>query len=210
MRHAYPLLLDVTDRLVVIIGGGGVALRKVDGLLDAGATRIRVVAPSFSTSGPQIEFMKATYEPAHLDGAGLVFAATDSADVNAAVLRDARARGILACRADLSDDAPGDFVTPAKLTRGPIIVTVSAGSAALSAAVRDAIAERFDDRWEPMAEAMKTLRPLVRSAVGLDQLRRADVFRTLASPEAVAIVSERGLDGLLEWITARYPELQRG
>ena len=48
MRHAYPLLLDVTDRPVVIIGGGGVASRKAEGLLEAGATRIRMVAPSFS------------------------------------------------------------------------------------------------------------------------------------------------------------------
>jgi siroheme synthase-like protein len=202
-------LLDVTDRLVVIIGGGGVASRKAEGLLEAGATRIRMVAPSFSMTSATIDFVKATYDPAHLDGAGLVFAATDSTEVNDAVLRDAHARGILACRADAADEAPGDFVTPAKLMRGPIIVTVSAGSAALSAAVRDAIAEQLDARWETMAEAMKVLRPMVRSAVGLTQARRAEVFRTLASLEAVTIVSERGVGGVLEWITARYPELSR-
>src|SRR5262249_24774209 len=116
---------------------------------------------------------------------------------------------IFACRADLSDDEPGDFVTPAKLTRGPIIVTVAAGSAALSAAVRDAIDERFDDRWEAMAEAMKLLRPMVRSAVGLDRSRRAEVFRALVSAEAVEIVSKQGVDALLDWISQRYPELQR-
>jgi siroheme synthase-like protein len=148
------------------------------------------------------------YVPTHLEGAGLVFAATDSAEVNNQVLRDARARNILACRTDTVDDEPGDFVTAAKLTRGPIIVTVAAGSAALSAAVRDAIAEGFDDSWQAMAEAMTVLRPLVRSAVGIDQPRRAEVFRTLASREAVSIVSEQGIDALLEWITARYPELR--
>jgi precorrin-2 dehydrogenase / sirohydrochlorin ferrochelatase len=210
VRHAYPLLLDVTDRLVVIIGGGGVATRKAEGLLEAGATRIRVVGPSFAMQAPEIDFLKETYEPRHLDGAGLVFAATDSAEVNNAVLHDARTRGILACRADASEDEPGDFVTPAKLTRGPVIVTVSAGSAALSSAVRAGIAERFDHRWEAMADAMRTLRPLVRSAVGLNQARRADVFRTLASAEALSIMSDGGIDALLEWIAARYPEIQRG
>jgi siroheme synthase-like protein len=202
--------VDVTSRLVVIIGGGGVASRKAEGLLEAGATRIRMVAPLFSMQCPQIEFVKATYKPAHLDGAGLVFAATDSPDVNSTVLGDARTRGIFACRADASDDDPGDFITPAKLSRGPIIVMVSAGSAALSAVVRDGINERFDEGWQTMAEAMKVLRPLVRSAVGLDQARRAEVFRTLASAEAVSVVSQQGVDALLEWIAARFPEIHRG
>jgi precorrin-2 dehydrogenase / sirohydrochlorin ferrochelatase len=203
-------MLDVTDRLVVIIGGGNVATRKAEGLLDAGATRIRMVAPTFRDHMPGIEFVQATYEPGHLDGAGLVFAATDSAEVNNAVLRDARSRGALACRADAADDEPGDFVTPAKLKRGPIVVTVAAGSAALSSAVRDGIAERFDDRWEAMADAMKILRPLIRSAVGLGQARRAEVFRDLASPQALSIVSDRGVDSVLDWLAARYPELKRG
>src|SRR4051794_37590699 len=38
--HTYPLLLDVTDRSIVIVGGGAVAVRKAEGLLAAGATRV--------------------------------------------------------------------------------------------------------------------------------------------------------------------------
>ncbi|EGP9537583.1 bifunctional precorrin-2 dehydrogenase/sirohydrochlorin ferrochelatase, partial [Listeria monocytogenes] len=33
----YPIMLDITGKKVVIIGGGKVALRKITGLLDAGA-----------------------------------------------------------------------------------------------------------------------------------------------------------------------------
>src|SRR4051794_24057378 len=101
--HAYPLMLDVTGRLVVIVGGGAVAVRKVDGLLAAGATRVRVVSPVFHAEMPlddsRVERVAAAYESRHLDGAALVFAATDLPEVNAAVVRDARSRGILVNRA---------------------------------------------------------------------------------------------------------------
>jgi siroheme synthase-like protein len=203
-------MLDVTGRLVVIIGGGGVASRKARGVLEAGATRVRMVAPAFADGVPDaVERVTTTYEPAHLDGAGLVFAATDSAEVNDAVLRDARARNVLACRADADDDQPGDFVTPAKLVRGSVVLTVSAGSAALAARVRDGVGERFDPAWAAMAEAMTTLRPLVRSSA-LDQRRRAAVFRELASPEAFVALRDGGVERLTEWITARFPELAHG
>lgn len=203
-------MLDVTERLVVIIGGGAVASRKAKGVIDAGATRVKMVAPTFAPDVPQcVERVVASYDSSHLAGAGLVFASTDSAEVNDAVLRDARARGVLACRADADDEEPGDFVTPAKLVRGSIVVTVSAGSPALSAMIRDGLAERFDPRWKAMAEQMQTLRPMIRAS-GLDQTRRAAVFRSLASAEAFVVLAERGPDGLRMWLKERYPELSHG
>src|SRR5690242_5848317 len=107
-------MLDVTDRLVVIVGGGPVAARKAAGVLEAGATRVRCVAPAFDPAVPEsVERVEETYEPRHLDGAGLVFAATDLPAVNDAVVRDARARGVLATRADSDEEDPGDFTVPA-------------------------------------------------------------------------------------------------
>src|SRR5688500_6322724 len=85
-RFAYPLMLDVTHGLGGIVGGGAVAARKARGLLDAGASRVRCVAPEIDAQLPApVERVTERYEPRHLDGAGLVFAATDSAEVNAAV-----------------------------------------------------------------------------------------------------------------------------
>src|SRR5438045_1553911 len=86
VRYTYPILLDVTDRLVVIIGGGEVAVRKLNGLLAAGATRVRMVANSFSQSVPDhVERLQERYRAEHLRGAGLAFAATDDSEVNDAV-----------------------------------------------------------------------------------------------------------------------------
>jgi siroheme synthase-like protein len=204
MPFTYPLMLDVAERSVVIIGGGAVALRKVRGLLDAGATRISVVSPQFNHELPfTIRRFAEKYEPRHLDGAGLAFAATNDPAVNDAVVRDCMARGILVCRADREDSLAGDFVTPAALRQGPITVTVSAGSAALAAMIRDGLEARWDPRWTKMAELMRELRPRIRADPRFSPEQRTAAFRALATEEALAAAESRGIDGLLEWLEGR-------
>ena len=147
------MMLDVTGRTVVIIGGGAVAARKAAGVMEAGAARVRVVAPQIGADVRATERVAESYETRHLDGASLAFAATDSPEVNNRVVRDARARGILVNRADEGGDGaePADFVTPAKFQEGEVIVTVSAGSAALAVAIRNDLARRIDRRHLKMA-----------------------------------------------------------
>ena len=206
MPQAYPLMLDVTSRLVVIIGGGAVAVRKVKGLLEASATRVRVVSPTFHAEMPaDVERITATYQPSQLDGAQLVFAATDSPAVNEQVVADARQRGVLVSRAD--DGDAGDFVTPARFQEGEVIVTVTAGSPALAVVIRDELAQRIDRRHLQMAHAMRELRPGIVGS-GLAPERRAAVFRDLASDEAMNALDANKVEGLRGWIRQRYPELK--
>ena len=206
MPQAYPLMLDVTRRLVVIIGGGTVAVRKVKGLLEAGATRVRVVSPTFHAEMPaNVERVTATYEARHLDGAQLVFAATNSAAVNEHVVADARQRGVLVSRAD--DGDAGDFLTPARFQEGEVIVTVTAGSPALAVVIRNELAQRIDRRHLKMAHAMRELRPTIVGS-GLAPERRAAVFRDLASDEAMKALDANKVEGLRGWIRQRYPELK--
>jgi len=211
VAFAYPLMLDVTHRLAVIIGGGAVAARKAAGLIEAGATRVRVVAPTFAPNVPErVERVTAAYEARHLDGAQLVFAATDSPAVNEQVVRDAHARGLLVNRIDDgggSGDAAGDFVVPARFKEGEVIVGVSAGSAALAVAIRDDLARRIDPRHLKMADAMRQLRPLIRDG-GADAGARRAAFRDLATDEAMAALDAGGVDGLRCWIAGRHPELK--
>ena len=198
-------MLDVTDRLVVIIGGGAVASRKVAGLLAAGATRVRVVSPQFDPKMPasvEIERISERYEPRHLDGAALVFAATDSAEVNSAVVAAARRRGIFVDRADGIDEG-GDFSTPAVLRDGTVTVTVStAGSPAIAAAIRDSLRDALDARWVVLANAMRSLRPAI-LASGLAPNARRELFRAMAGEDVVELVSRGGEAALRAWIEQR-------
>lgn len=209
MSHVYPILLDVSQRRILIVGGGRVAARKAVGLVDAGAHHITVVAPSFVAGFPDaVKKVERAYESTDLDGATIVFAATDRASVNDQVVREARERNILVNRADAAEDNPGDFVTPAKYQEQNVLLTVSAASAALAASIRDALQRRWDPRWTMMATAMQEIRPWVRNSPGLSQEQRAVIFRLLATDDAMDVLDAGGLDALKNWLTEKHPELR--
>jgi siroheme synthase-like protein len=201
-------MLDVVDRRIVIIGGGAVAARKAAGLLDAGATDVHVFAPQLDAKMPSsVKWTQAEYEPQQLEGAFLVFAATNQPAVNDAVMRDAAERAILANRADPDDVTPGDFVVPARFARGPIQVSISAGSAALSTAVRDRLEEALDPRLVAMADAMRELRPMIRDRSGLAPDARREVFRALTTDEALDVLQRDGVPALKAWLAGRFPQM---
>src|SRR4051794_23364135 len=116
-------MLNVSERLAVVVGGGPVAARKVRGLIEAGCSRIRVVAPRFTGEFPaKVEKIVEVYQAKHLEGAGIVFAATDSAFVNEAIVADARKLHILCTRAD--GEEAGDFTNAAVHRAGAVTVAV--------------------------------------------------------------------------------------
>jgi len=200
---SYPILLDISDRLCVIVGGGPVAVRKASGLINSGARRVRMIAPMIAPNVPaSVEQVHETYRAEHLDGARLVFAATNAASVNDAVVRDAQARGILVSRADSDEHTPGDFVSAARFDQGPVIVTVSAGSAALSVMIRDQLASNWQPGWTNLAEAMIELRPEIKQS--WDEKTRQKIFRDLATDQAMDVLASGGVDALRLWIRERY------
>ena len=204
VRCAYPLMLDVSRRLVVIVGGGAVAARKAKGLLDAGATRIRMISPEFCDGiPPAVERIVERYASGHLEGAGLVFAATNDAEVNAAVVNDANRLGLLVNRADASESQDSDFATPASLRHDNLVVAVSTGgSPALAAVIRDELGERLDPRWVEMAQAMKELRP---RALGIQSIeQRRQLFRDMTTSDAMNVLSRDGVEGLWNWLAQRH------
>src|SRR5580700_6972216 len=94
-----PLFLQLRSQPVVVVGGGRIAIRKVELLRKSGA-RITVVAPELREELDQLarraelRYVAEAFAPAHVDGATLVVAATNDHAVNAAVSEAARARKI--------------------------------------------------------------------------------------------------------------------
>ena len=123
----YPVFLTVSDRRCLVVGGGAVALRRVEGLVAAGA-RVRVVAPRVLDRLRQLEDVtveERPYRRGEAAGHGLVVAATDDPTVNQAVSDDGDAAGVWVNRAD--DAAAGSFSVPAVARRGPVVVAVTTG-----------------------------------------------------------------------------------
>ncbi|MDQ6650544.1 MAG: uroporphyrinogen-III C-methyltransferase, partial [Actinomycetota bacterium] len=122
----YPLLLDLTGRPVLVVGGGPVALRRVRGLVQASAA-VHVVAPLTAPEldGLGVRVSHRPYAEGDLLGCWLVHACTDDTAVNAAVARDAAAAGIFCVRADAAEG--GSASTPAVTRLDGLTVAVSAG-----------------------------------------------------------------------------------
>jgi siroheme synthase-like protein len=124
----YPIMLDLAGVPVLVVGGGRVAHRKVEGLLKAGAD-VTVIATSVDDSirSMPVHVVVKTYETGDLDRVRLVISATDDPAVNAAVSADATARGIWVNSAD--DPANCTFILPAVAREGEVTVAVSTGGA---------------------------------------------------------------------------------
>ena len=184
---------------MLIVGGGAVAGRKAASL--GGSVRVLVVAPTIlGTFAPSVAVRRKPYEADDLIDADLVFAATDSPAVNDAVVRDCRRAKIWCNRVDDGGDLPGDFTAAARFDIGPVTVTVNAGSAGLSAVIRDKLSTRFEPTWADMAAAMVDIRPLIKSRWRDDPAARRAAFQELTTDEAFSILSTRGRVGLENWL----------
>ncbi len=122
----YPIFLSVKDKPVLVAGAGNVALRKVRGLLNAGA-RVTVVAPEVLQEFEElpVRLIRRKVRARDLDGALLAFAATNDRRANRAVAAAALKRGIPANVADAPEEC--DFLTPARVTRGKLQIAISTG-----------------------------------------------------------------------------------
>lgn len=156
----YPIVLDLRNRLAVVIGGGAVGRRKVSGLLEAGA-RVRLVScdpvPATWWNQP-IDLRLRPFHASDLDGAVLAFAATGIAAVDQEVLAAARERGILANLA--ADPKAGDFALPAVMARGDLRIAVATGgqSPALARVIRDRLVAAHGPEWGLVVEIAARLR----------------------------------------------------
>lgn len=140
----YPLLLELRGRDVLVVGGGSVALRRVRGLLDAGAT-VRVVAPvvTEAIASLEVDVVRREFADGDVTGMWLVQACTSDPAVNAAVARAAAEHHVFCVRADAADH--GSARTPAVLRRDGLTVAVNAGAdPRRAAALRDAISTALD------------------------------------------------------------------
>jgi precorrin-2 dehydrogenase len=125
LKH-YPIFLDLKDRAVLVVGAGKVALRKVRGLLEAGA-RVTVVAPEWESEFESlpVRLVPRRFRATDLAGAMLVFAATDDRLANHRIGIAAKGKGVFANIADSAEEC--DFVVPARLHRGTVQVAISTG-----------------------------------------------------------------------------------
>lgn len=167
-RQYYPVFFDLRGRSVLVIGGGRLALEKVNGLLAADA-RVTLVAPSLSDElealckAGEIEHLARDYRPGDMQGRALVMAASDDPSGNGALQADARAIGVPLNAAD--DPANCDFILPAVVRKPPLTLAISTGggSPAMARRVREELTDYLDAETASLAELVAEVRAELRA-----------------------------------------------
>ena len=188
-------------RQTVVIGGGHVAARKVEGLVAAQA-QVKVISPvlvselqSLADSGV-ITFAKRSYQDGDLEGAYLAIAATDEMSVNHAVWAEAMERG---CLINVVDDPEhSTFILPAVLQRGEMSVAVSTGggSPALARRIRERLGNIIGPEYGTLTELMAELRPELLASFLPGKARLQAALRIVDS-NILQVIQDQGRDAAL-------------
>jgi len=194
MTELYPIMIDLKDRLVTIIGGGAVALRKAEDLLRCGA-RVHSIAPCMHAGfdrlaeeyGDQLAVTMREYQHGDISESLLVIAATDDAEVNRAVFAEARERTILI---NAVDDPPNcSFFLPSSYCKGDLIMSLSTGGAspAMAARLRRELQKHIPDTIDATLEALSEARCMLKSAAlfaQLDTASRGQILKSIVNDDA--------------------------
>ena len=146
----------------MVVGGGKVAERKVSGLLGTNAMII-VISPECTeelyrlASSGMIEWQKKSFSKEDIEGALLIFAATNDHQLNHYIKTTASDQQLVT----IADDPEGsDFHVPSHIQRGRLSIAVSTGGASptLARKIREQLEQQFDDRFEDYLEFLYSAR----------------------------------------------------
>jgi precorrin-2 dehydrogenase/sirohydrochlorin ferrochelatase len=172
------MFVDLQGKRCLVVGGGEIATRKVQGLLDADAL-VEVVSPALcealATLAAQglITYQSRPFRTDDVRGCTLVIGATDQAEVNAAVCKAARAHDVWVNIVDTPEAC--DFIAPAIVRRGALQIAISTGghSPTLAKRIRLQLEEAYGPEYGKLLEKLGRERQRIRHLIGDLDLRKA-------------------------------------
>lgn len=145
----FPMMIDIHDKHVLIVGGGHVAARRADTLLKCGA-RVHSVSREFIDDFPECtERITREFEPDDIDSKFIfVIAATDSRETNKYVHDIVKSKGICVNVADSQSEC--DFFFPSLIAHKNFSVSVN--SAGISSSITKRLSDRLRRIWHSWVE----------------------------------------------------------
>ena len=196
----YPLNVDLSGRSLILVGGGRVAERKACSILSAGTeASICVIAPKVTSvlqehaAAGRLCWKQTCYADGMLEGAFLIYAATDLREVNAAVAAEAKRRGVPVNVID--DPSASSFQIPSSVRRDAVLLTVSTGggSPALSRAIRMELEQLYPPSFGIWLERVAHLRSEMRARLP-DSEERTAFWRMALYPHILNMVRDGELE----------------
>jgi precorrin-2 dehydrogenase/sirohydrochlorin ferrochelatase len=195
----YPIcLVGLENRRAVVIGGGKVAARKAQALLEAGGS-VNAISPLFceefnclAKPDARLVMVRRQYQAGDLEGAFLVVAATDNPAVNRAVWDEGLKQG---CLINVVDDPEhSNFIVPAVVQRGEVKIAVTTGGAspALARRLREQLEELIGPEYGDLAHLLAEMRPELQKRFAPGEPRLVAALR-LVDSDLLDILRRQGM-----------------
>jgi len=193
----YIACLRLSGRRCLVIGGGEVALEKVEGLLACDG-QVTLIAPEAvpalreHTREGSIRWEARAYAGAQdLEGAFMAIAATDDTDVNIAVYEDAERRAMLVNVVDVPPLC--NFILPAIVRTGPLAIAISTAGAspALAKRMKREIEGSFGEPYARLAVLLNEARGWAKATLPTYQDRKR-FFEEIVNgdPDPIALLAD--------------------
>ena len=192
----YPIFLELGGRRAVVIGGGSVAVRKVQALLSAGA-RIVVIAERIDDmmtalcTGTDVEIVKSRYSKNYLTGAVLAIAATNNHELNKKIYKDCQELEILCNVVDVPELC--DFFVPAVVKRGALQIAISTDghSPAYAGHIKKRLEKVFTEKHGQFLAELEALREHIIEEIADPEVRKT-IFGELVDDKSFQHFDENG------------------
>jgi len=186
---SYPMMLQVKNKQVVIVGGGFIALRKVKRLLESKAL-ITIVAPQLDSElyrlyeAKEIHWNKKKFEPTDISDAFLIFAATNDRHVNEAV-EYAAGPDQLVNVVDYKHG--GNFHVPASITRGKLTISIATNGASptLARKIKNELAEQYNEEHVKYLQFLDDIRTYVHKKMKLNRNEKNAILSEVTKPKYI-------------------------
>jgi len=200
MGSFFPVLLNVSGRLCVVVGGGDVAARKVGTLVERGAV-VKVISPDAVdeikdlVARDVIEWEQRGYRQGDLEGTFLCVAASDDPEVDMEVRHECYVRRVLANVVDAPEES--DYQVPSFFEDGKLLIAVSTSgmSPAVARTLRRMIQSYLGSSFAEALEVINGFRERVKDEIG-DARSRVRFWEEGVTSEVLDKVREGDLAGL--------------
>lgn len=204
MPHYYPIFMNIEAQPVLVVGGGAVALRKVQTLLAHGAI-VRIVSPHMiqelqeMVNGKTCQWSVKEYTSEDIQEAILVFSCTEKEEVNEQVACDSKINRRLVNVID--DSSKCSFIVPSTMERGDLQIAVSTGGSSpiVARQVRAELETLYGDEMVQYLELLKTWRTIAKSQIAMH--KRKLFWIRVTDGEVYRLIKEHHLseaEGVIE------------
>ncbi|HDL19561.1 MAG TPA: bifunctional precorrin-2 dehydrogenase/sirohydrochlorin ferrochelatase [Bacteroidetes bacterium] len=207
-RVYFPILISLSDRKCLVIGGGPIARHKVQSL-EKFSPQLTILAPEIDEKLAEIavknkfEIIRKEYKTADLEGFDLVIAATGKKKVSAQIWKDCKEKKILINAVD--DPEHCDFILPATVKRGDLTVSVGTQgrSPFLTKELRRWMNRMFTPEWEEVIDLAADFRKQVFARYSAKQREeRDDCFARFLEVDWAALLRDKRPEELTKLVAA--------